>query len=62
MGVAIIGDHVIWYDDYFNEMDDGFCLSAYQRKGEIKPAGEIGGELEEVVGALLAKITDPSFG
>lgn len=60
--VAIIGKRVIWYDDYFNEMDDGFCISEYERYGKITPHGQIGAELEEVLRSLLTHITDPSFG
>ena len=60
--VGIVGNRVIWYDDYFGEMDDGFCFSRYEHLGAITPRGEIGDDLEKVVEFLRLKITDPSFG
>jgi hypothetical protein len=60
--VAITGKQVIWYNDYVNEMDDGFCISAYKHYGRILPNGEIGAGLEDVLRSLLTRIVDPSFG
>jgi hypothetical protein len=58
--VAIIGKHVIWYDDYFEEMDDDFCLSEYEQRGvigiDVKPGND---SLESVVESLLRTIAIP---
>jgi hypothetical protein len=60
--IAIFGNHVIWFNDYFHEMDDGFCISEYERYGRLAPRGDVGAELEGVVAHLLIRISDPSFG
>ena len=60
--VAIIGEHVIWYDDFFGEMDDGFCISEYDFHGNITDKGTIGDDLQQVVEVLRLKISNSDFG
>ncbi|MBL0371991.1 hypothetical protein JJB09_08120 [Rhizobium sp. KVB221] len=54
--VAIIGTSHIWYDDYYDEMYDGFYVSEHCRYGETIAQMNGGGGLETAVQILLEKI------
>lgn len=62
--VGVIGKQVVWYDDVFNEMDDDFCVSEYERYGDIGKYGGIkpGNKgLEGVIELLRLRMTDPNY-
>lgn len=62
--VGIIGKQAVWYDDVFDEMDDDFCVSDYERYGQIgtfcggKPCNM---SLEENIELLRLRMTDPNY-
>jgi hypothetical protein len=60
--VAVIGTHVIWYDDYYGEMTDGFKLSEHIRFSEIGWGDIGGGSLEAALQSLLHRINGLTYG
>jgi hypothetical protein len=52
----------VWYDDFFGEMDDDFCVSEYEQYGELTgPMKPCNLSLEKSLETLRLKITDAGF-
>ena len=59
--VAVVGIHAIWYDDYYDEMDDGFKVSEHIRFSEIRWGKSGDGSLVAALQFILHQVNGLTY-